>query len=154
MRFEKHCLDERQREFRNKVGHQSFMLLLYLILIDTALHGAGVTWLPYPANMMALLTVCAGIYQTRVILGGAYLRPGEETGLKRGKTVIIAGFAVTAAAIAAVVLARGNLVQAAEPAGEDGNSAWVLLIISVVSLVIMLLAGFASRRQRTDRDGE
>ena len=154
MRLDKHPLDERQKELRNKIGHQSFLMLLYLILIDTALNGAGIQWLPYPANMMALLTVSAGIYQTRLILGGAYLPPGEEAGLKRRKTIIIAGFSVAAAAVAAVVIVRSGLVPAAEQTGEGDNSSLVLLVISAVSLVIMLLAGFASRRQNKNRDGE
>ena len=154
MRFEKHVLDERQREYRNKIGHQCFLLLLYLILIDTALNGAGVQWLPYPANMMALLTVCAGIYQTRLILGGAYLPPGEKAGQRQRKTIIIAGFSVAVAAIAAVIVIRGGLVHTAVPAEDGDNSAMALFIISAVSLLMIMLSGLASRRQNRDRDGE
>ena len=154
MRFEKHALDERQREYRNKIGHQCFMLLLYLILIDTALSGAGVQWLPYPANMMALLTVCAGIYQTRLILGGAYLPPGEKASQRQRKTVIIVGFSMAVAGIAAVILIRSRLGGTTASTGDGDNSALVLFVISAVSLLIILLSGLASRRQSNDRDGE
>lgn len=152
MKLEKRFLDERQQEYRNKVGHQSFLLLLYLILIDTALNGLGVTWLPYPANMMALLTVCAGLYQTRLVTGGAYVPPGEEKSARRKKTFVIVGFSVAVAAIAAVLLVRGGFVQPLAATGQEDNSALVLFIISAVSLVILLVGSIASRRQSKNTD--
>ncbi len=153
MNPDKHGLDERQRAHRDRIGNQCFMLLLYGILIDTALYGAGVRWLPYPANMMALLTVCAGVYQVRIILGNAYLPPGESGPRRRRKTIILAAFAVAVAAVAAAVLVRSGALPAAEAANGD-NSAVVLFIISAVSLIIALVSGLIQHRRDREKDGE
>ena len=152
MKTKKNLLDERQREYRNRVGHQCFMLMLYGILADAALYGAGVKWLPYPANMMALLTVCASIYQMRIIAGNASLPPGETYVSRRKKTIIIATFSIAVAAIAAVVLIRAGEVAHSPAASAGDNSATVLFIISTVSLIV-LLAGEGIKRLQ-DREKE
>lgn len=154
MNLDKRGLDERQRAQRNRIGHQCFLLLLYGILIDTALHGAGVTWLPYPANMMALLTVCAGLYQARIILGNAYLPPGETASNRRRKTIILAAFSVAVAAVAAVIIVKNSTSSSLSIPDTGDNSALVLFIISAVSLVIALVAGLIQRRRDKERDEE
>lgn len=147
MNLDKRGLDERQRAYRDHVGHQCFMLLLYGILIDTALNGAGVKWLPYPANMMALLTVCAGIYQVRIISNNAFLPPGENTHHRRRKTVVLAAFSVAVAAVAAVVVLRNGALPVQEAAPGGDSASVILFIISAVSLVIALVAGLVQRRR-------
>ncbi len=154
MNLDKRGLDERQRALRNRIGHQCFMLLLYGILFDTALNGAGITWLPYPANMMALLTVCAGIYQARIIMGNAYLPPGEKTSYRRRKTIILAAFSVTVAAAAAFVIVKNSTPSSLNVPDAGDNSALVLFIISAVSLVIALVAGLIQRKRDKERDEE
>ncbi len=154
MNLDKHGLDERQRAHRDRIGNQCFMLLLYGILIDTALHGAGIRWLPYPANMIALLTVCAGIYEVRIIRGNAYLPPGESGPRRRRKTIILAAFSVTVAAVAAVIVVRSGALPAQEATAGGDNSATVLFIISAVSLIIALVAGLIQHRRDKERDEE
>ena len=154
MNLDKKGLDERQRAYRDHIGNQCFLLLLYGILIDTALNGAGVKWLPYPANMMALLTVCGGIYQVRIILGNAYLPPGESAPRKRRKTMILAAFSVAVAAVAAVVLLRSSVLPVQDAASGGDISSIVLFIISAVSLVIALVAGLIQRRRDKEKDEE
>jgi len=71
-------LDEMQMQRKNKIGHQAFMMLLYLLMLDAGLYGFGFRWLSYPANIMVILMFCAGIYVVRLITGNAYVGPSEE----------------------------------------------------------------------------
>ena len=80
-------LDERQREKRNRIGNQCFMLLLYALLLNIALYGAGIKWFPYPADVMVIVTVVAFIYLARIIASNAYLPPSTYRArgrMKRG----------------------------------------------------------------------
>ncbi len=154
MNLDKKGLDERQRAHRDRIGNQCFLLLLYGILIDTALNGLGVKWLPYPANMMALLTVCAGIYQVRIILGNAYLPPGAKAAHTRRSIIIMAVFSVAVAAVASVIFIRNSAPLPADTGNGEDNSAWILLIISGVSLLIALAAGIIQRMRDKENDKE
>ena len=66
-------LDEMQKERRNKIGNQMFMLMSYALLIDTGLYGQGIRWLEYPSNVMAVFLACMGIYLVRLIASNDYL---------------------------------------------------------------------------------
>lgn len=154
MNLDKKGLDERQRAHRDRIGNQCFLLLLYGILIDTALNGLGVKWLPYPANMMALLTVCAGIYQVRIILGNAYLPPGAKAAHTQRSIIIMAVFSVAVAAVASVFFIRNSAPLRADTGNGEDNSAWILLVISGVSLLIALAAGIIQRMRDKENDKE
>ena len=154
MNLDKRGLDERQRALRNRVGYQCFQLLLYCILIDTMLYGAGVKWLPYPANMMALISLCGGLYQVRIIQGNAYLPPGSNAAGSRRKITVIVLFTVAVAAVAAVVIVRNNVLRVPGVPESGDQSALVLFIISGVSLLVALIVGIAQRRQDKENEGE
>jgi hypothetical protein len=154
MNLEKKCLDERQRANRDRIGNQCFLLLLYGILIDAGLNGFGVKWLPYPANMMALLTVCAGIYQVRIIMGNAYLPPGAKAAHTRRNIIIMAVFSVAVAAVASVIFIRYNGQPPVDAGNGEDNSALILFIISGVSLLIALVAGIVQRRRDKENGKE
>ncbi len=154
MNSNKRCLDERQRAQRDHIGNQCFLLLLYGILIDTAFNGLGVKWLPYPANMMALLLVCGGIYEVRIIRGNAYLPPGVKTTQTRRNIIIMTVFCIAVAAVASFILIRNNAQLPANTGNGEDNSAVVLLIISGVSLVIALVTGLIQRGRDKENDKE
>jgi LPXTG-motif cell wall-anchored protein len=154
MNCERNGLDERQRAHRDRIGNQCFLLLLYGILIDAGLNGFGVKWLPYPANMMALLTVCAGIYQVRIILGNSYLPPGAKAAHTRRNIIIMAVFSVAVAAVASVIFIRNSTPLPADTGNSDDNSAMILFIISGVSLLIALLTGIVQRRRNKENEKE
>ena len=69
----------------NKIGNQSFIMLLYLLLFDAGLYGFGFRWVSYPANIMIILTVCSGIYVVRLITGNAYVGPSTEKQKKKSR---------------------------------------------------------------------
>lgn len=154
MNLDKKGLDERQRAHRDRIGNQCFLLLMYGILIDAGLNGFGVKWLPYPANMMALLTVCAGIYQVRIIMGNAYLPPGAKAAHTRRNIIIMAVFSVAVAAAASVMFIRNSALLPADAGNGEDNSAVILLVISGVSLIIALVAGIVQRRRDKENEKE
>ncbi len=70
-------LDEMQVQRRNNIGNQVFLMLYYLLMIDAGLYAYGFRWVSYPANVVIILTICAGagIYVVRLIKANAYVGP-------------------------------------------------------------------------------
>jgi hypothetical protein len=154
MNLDKRGLDERQRAHRDCIGNQCFLLLLYGILIDAALNGLGVKWLPYPANMMVLLAVCAGIYEVRIILDNAYLPPGAKAAHSRRSIIITTVFSVAVAAVASVIFIRNSAPLPLGTGNGEDNSALILFVISGVSLLMALVAGIVRRRRDKENEKE
>ncbi|MEM5767446.1 MAG: hypothetical protein AAGU32_04060, partial [Bacillota bacterium] len=98
MKTNKNGLDEMQREKRNTIGNQMFMLMFYALLIDCGLYGAGIRWLAYPSNVMVIMMVCMGIYLVRTIAANAYLPPKAQT---RRPALIVAAVVLSAVLAAA-----------------------------------------------------
>lgn len=71
-------LDEMQVQARNKIGHQSFLMLAYLLMLDFGLNGFGIKWLDYPVNVYILFLVCMGSYVIRLLWAGAYQGPESK----------------------------------------------------------------------------
>lgn len=131
-------LDEMQKERRNSIGNQMFMLLFYALLIDGGLYGAGLRWLNYPANIMVILMVCMCIYLVRTITANAYLPPKAQNRKHIVFLIMLTAFSVVAA-IAAVNLLQHVPDQSVVEVADD-YSAIILFIISVVALLISLVA--------------
>ena len=143
----KENLDERQISIRNKIGDQSFMLLVYLLFADFGLYGAGVRWLSYPMNVFIILLACLFVYLIRLIASGSYA--GPNTGNKRTYAVIAAVGVAVAIAAAVIVFLTGK----SEPAsGAEDNGGTILFIISAVMLVIALAVSLIRKRQ--DKGGD
>ena len=136
MRINKNGLDEMQKEKRNSIGNQMFILMFYALLIDSGLSGAGIRWLNYPANTMVIIMVCMGIYLVRTIASNAYLPPKAQP----RKTVISLFLAITFSIV--LVIASFNLFGdlSVQPAveGANDNSALILFFVSAVGLLISL----------------
>lgn len=152
MKINKDGLDEMQKERRNSIGNQMFLLMSYALLLNSGLYGTGIRWLPYPADVMVILMACMVIYLVRSITANAYL-PSKARG---GKTVI----SVVAAAVLSVVLAISawNLFgrPPVRPAAENANdpSALILFIVSVSGLLISLAAAVIRKINDKDDGGE
>ena len=142
--------DERQRAIRNRIGHQSFVMLYWLLMLEMSLSGFGVKWVAYPANVMIILTVCAIIYLVRLILGNSYLSP--EAQKSRPATNVIAAviLAVALAAILAVSIGRTFFSGAGSAGEQEDYSAFILMITSVVGLIIVGVTSLIKRR--SDRE--
>lgn len=151
MRNNKNGLDEMQKERRNTIGNQMFMLTFYAILLDIGLYGAGIHWLKYPANIMVIIMVCMSIYLIRTIVANAYLPPKAQSRKTVVSLIITIAFSVVLA-IAAVNL-LGN--SSAQNAVENSNdySALILFIVSAGGLLISLIVAIIKKvNGKNDRD--
>jgi len=70
--------DERQVEIRNKVGHQCFFILYFLLMIDLLLADYGVKWAASPTSIVIVMLSCFGYYLIRIVWAGAYAREREN----------------------------------------------------------------------------
>lgn len=140
-------LDEMQILRRNKIGNQTFLMLLYLLMIDAGLYGFGFRWVDYPANVMIILTVCAGIYAIRLIKASAYVGPSTE----KEKPVLT----ILMTALVVVVVATGTIVLLKTTNFSDANqindmSAPILFIAASVGIVIAVVTTVINRIQNKD----
>jgi hypothetical protein len=143
----KQRLDERQVSAKNKIGNQSFLLLAYLLFIDAGLYGFGVHWIPYPANIIVILTACLFVYLVRLIRASSYAPPGQS-----GKKTYLLITAIGAAAAAAAIIIL--FWEKTKPSGESISSGHggglALFIISAVMLAIVGI--FVLIRKNQDKD--
>jgi|GEM_PF-3934717 len=65
-------LDEMQREKRDNIGNQMFLVMFGVLMLNGGLEAAGVAWLPYPSNITFLITVCMDVYIVRRIAANAH----------------------------------------------------------------------------------
>lgn len=127
----KEPLDEMQVQKRNKIGYQSFTLLISLLLLDNVLYGLGVRWMEYPTNVFLIVIVCCGLFTIRSALQDTLTAPKQPA----GRTAALAA----AAAVLAIAVAIGvkTLVkpEAAVPA-NSGTGAILLMVISGGALIV------------------
>jgi len=143
-------LDEMQKERRNSIGNQMFMVLAYALLIDTALYGQGIRWLEYPGNIMAIFMVCMGIYLVRLIANNAYL-PARNHNSKSLVAIIIAVGIAIVLGVTWVILSRGSSEQVAEV--SNNNTAMILLILSTVGIICALVMAIIKKiNNKNDKD--
>ncbi|WP_068964352.1 hypothetical protein [Desulfosporosinus sp. BG] len=151
MRINKNGLDEMQREKRNSIGNQMFLLMFYALFLDFGLYGVGIRWLNYPANIMVIIMVCMGIYLIRTIAANAYLPPKAQNRKAVISLIIAIAFSVIVA-IASFNLFGNLSVQSAVEDTND-NSALILFIISAVGLLISLIIAIIKRvNDKNDSD--
>lgn len=139
MKTDKNELDEMQKSLRDKIGNQSFMLLFYLLLLDIGLYGFGIRWLAYPVDVMVIMVVCMSIYLIRVIVNNSYLPPQTQKSKPILRLVLTVIFAVILAISIAMFCGKTTI------AAENGNSAMILFVVSLVGLVIALIVTIIKR---------
>ncbi|MBE6907538.1 MAG: hypothetical protein E7476_14845 [Ruminococcaceae bacterium] len=143
MRINKNGLDEMQKEKRNSIGNQMFMLMFYALLLDCGLYGFGIRWLKYPLNIMVIIMVCMSIYLIRSIATNAYLPPKAQNRKTILFLIISIGFSVILARASFKLF--GNLsVQSATEEAND-NSAFILFIVSASGLLISLIVAIIKK---------
>lgn len=143
MRTNSNGLDEMQKERRNGIGNQMFMLTFYALLIDIGLYGAGIRWLNYPTDIMVIITVCMSIYLVRTIAANAYLPPKAQS----RKTVVFLLIAIAFSVVLAIAAFNlfGNLSVQSAVEDVNDNSALILFIISATGLLISLIVALIKK---------
>jgi FtsH-binding integral membrane protein len=143
MRISNNGLDEMQKERRNRVGNQMFILMFFALLIDSGLYGAGVRWLAYPANVMVIISACMSIYLIRLIALSAYHPPKTQN---RTQITLIVSI-IFSIALAAVL----SITQMAVKTND--NSAIIFFIVSTVGLLCILIAAVIKKiNSKDDKD--
>ena len=135
MNNNKNGLDEMQKQRRNGIGNQMFMLMFWAVFLNCGLHGAGITWLPYPANVIVIISACMGIYLIRLIAANAYL----PTQALNRKGIIGLVIAIVFSIALAVTAINYFGLSAERLDGMSDNSALILFIISTVGLIGALI---------------
>lgn len=143
-------LDEMQLHRRNKVGNQTFILLLYLLMIDAGLYGFGFRWVSYPANTMIILSICSSIYVVRLIIGNAYVGPSAEKE-KPVLKVFITTLISVIFAITILFLLRNTSFSSKNQI--DDMSAPILFITAAIAIVIVVTISIIKKIQNKS-DGE
>lgn len=149
MKTNQNGLDEMQTEKRNSIGHQTLMLMIYALFLDTVLYGVGLRWLAYPTNIMVIIMACMGVYLIRTIMANACLPPKAQ-GRKTVVSIIMTVVFSAVLAIVLLILFGGSPARHAAGDTED-HSALVLLIVSGAALLISLIAALI--RKAADRHG-
>ncbi|ACV61552.1 hypothetical protein Dtox_0633 [Desulfofarcimen acetoxidans DSM 771] len=143
MKINKNGLDEMQKEKRNSIGNQMFLLMFYALLLDCGLYGAGIRWLKYPANIMVIIMVCMGIYLIRTIAANAYLPPKAQN--RKTAISLIIAIAFSVVLVIAAFNLFGNLSAQFSVEDANDNSALILFIVSAVGLFISLLVAIIKK---------
>ena len=145
MNNRKNGLDEMQKHHRNNIGNQMFILMTFLLFINNGLHGAGITWLAYPSNIMVIVTVCLSIYLVRLIASNAYLPTSRISSKLRLIVAVIFSVIVGISAIALFLRSPAEITEV-----TNDNGAIILMTISAVGLIIAL--GFGLIKKLNDKD--
>lgn len=140
-------LDEMQLQRKNKIGNQAFVMLLYLLLLDTGLYGFGFRWVSYPANIMIILTVCSGIYVVRLIAGNALVGPLSKNEKPVLKSVLMVLCSVSVAMFIIVLIKNAGFISSDR---INDMSAPILFITAAVAIIIAIVTAVIKRTQNRE----
>lgn len=142
-------LDEMQLQKRNSIGEQAFTMLLYLLVLDVVLYGFGVRWIGYPANVMVILSICAGVYVIRLIAANAFV--GPSPGSQKLLLKVVLTLLVPVLVSAAILLFLINNVSFSGPGNINDISAPLLFVTSGIAILIAAVA-FAANEIKNRAD--
>lgn len=137
MKMNKNELDEMQKEKRNSIGNQMFLITFYALFLDCGLYGWGIHWLSYPANIMVIIMIAMSIYLVRTIAANAYLPP--KTQGRRSVILILCSIIVSFSVAAVISKLLGKFSVTSVAANANDNSGMILFIVSSVGLLISLI---------------
>lgn len=137
-------LDEMQAQRKNKIGNQTFLILVYALMLDAGLYGFGFRWVSYPANVMIILSVLSGIYVIRLISANAYVGPSPEKEKPVLKVFLTVGLAVIVS-VAILILVKSTSFS--NSTRIDEMAAPILFITAGVAMVIAVTTIIINRIQ-------
>ena len=137
-------LDEMQVQRKNHVGNQCFLLMMYLLMIDAGLYGFGFRWIEYPANIMIIVTICAGIYLIRLINSNAYVGPSMDNRRPVLRVMLTVAMTVAVATGIVVLLRHASFTNTAQ---LNEMSAPIMFITAAIAIIIALVTLIIRRSQ-------
>lgn len=138
----KNGLDEMQKERRNHIGNQMFLMMFYALLLNSGIYGFYSQWLRYPVSVMIIITLCMIVYLVRIILANAYLPPCATHRKILAPVLLSVLFSVVLVISAPRIFGDPPPLPADD---GDGNSALILFIISAVGLVVAAVVALIQR---------
>lgn len=143
-------LDEMQVQRKNKIGNQAFLMILYLLLLDTGLYGLGFRWIDYPANIMLIITICSGIYIIRLIASNAYVGPSAQRNKPISRSILTILISIVVAMVIMVILKNTNITNKNQ---LNDISSTILIITAIISIVTVAIIGIIKQIQnKNDRE--
>jgi uncharacterized ion transporter superfamily protein YfcC len=140
----KNQLDEMQTQRKNNIGNQSFLLLMYMLMIDAGLYGFGFRWIDYPANIMIMVTICAGIYLIRLINSNAYVGPSTNNRRPVLRFMLTVAMTVAVAGGIVVFLRHASFTNTTQ---LNEMSAPIMFITAAIAIIIALVTLIIRRSQ-------
>lgn len=141
-------IEHRQQLRQAVIGNRVFLLLFCLLMVDSALAGFGVDYLPYPSRVIVIIAACMVLYLVSISMQKFTMPLRHKL---PGPILLMAMFAILSGILGLL------LYNFALPSEATLMLAQVLLIASIVGLVcllIFLLVRFASENKQRDQRKE
>ncbi|QUH25862.1 DUF6773 family protein [Serpentinicella alkaliphila] len=145
----KNGLDEMQIMIKNKIGSQTFLLLMYLLLLDAGLFGFGFKWINYPANIMLIISFCSGIYVVRLISANAYIGPSNKKERPVLKVLLNMVIGTFSSIIIIIFLKNINTIDSQH---IDEGTAPILFITAAIGILISSITAIIKRKQNKENE--
>ena len=125
--------DERQMQRRNKLGYQTLLLLIVLLMGDVLAYNMGFRWVEYPTNILVIVSICSCVFLIRSAIYEVLVAP--NTNVKNNASLTIAMMGITMAIIAFIDQFFGSYIHST----STYASQLALTIISVLSYICILI---------------
>jgi len=143
----KNGLDEMQRQRRNSIGNQMFMIMFWALFLNIGLYGAGITWLKYPTDVIIIVSACMFVYLVRLIVSGSYLAEKEQKGISWVNRLTM----IIMSTVAVVVISLSRISGTNEP---WSNAVTIFVTAVAVGSIIALVTLIVKRVRNKDNDDE
>jgi hypothetical protein len=132
--------DELQQSRRYLYGYQSFILLLFLLLIDQVISGISTVWAQYPSHAMILVLAGCTYFISRCVWGDALVGPKETPRKMTVRAAIIVLIAVVAAIVGGLALVMSSNGRESAPSHGGGSSLFLYCMVmwAVIGIVYLI----------------
>lgn len=126
-------LDERQLMNRYKIGLQSFILTLFLLLTDILIQDVfSFTWASHFAGTMFLIYIMLTFFAIRCIFADSYFAEGQRRSVRNLMLLsLLGGVIVGVTIIAAMISGRFLLIENNMLSDKSITVAWSICMIAV-----------------------
>lgn len=138
--------DELQKQRRERIGSQSFFLIVMMLLLDIAVDSLGFRWMEYSTRVFLIVLVCSGVYTIRTITSGAFVAPGVSVS---SAWIKVAG---TLAVAAAVALVAFKLLGKDANSGTGDNGSMILVLVSGGMLLASVVVAWIKRKKDNEKE--
>ncbi|KLU58810.1 hypothetical protein CEB3_c48270 [Peptococcaceae bacterium CEB3] len=138
--------DERQVQVRNRIGHHSYFLLYFLLMLNLLLPGYGVRWAGSQESILAAMLLSLAYYLIRVAWAGAYTPARDNSPIRLYVLVGVVMVVTTLLGIAK----QTNFFK--KPFSITGGFLQVLLFLLVFLLIIIVSRKISMHRNDKGND--